>query len=62
MKGFIIVDYRLRFAEGIRQLVTWFKEGKLKYAETIVEGFENTPRAFIGLFSGDNLGKQLVKV
>jgi NADPH-dependent curcumin reductase CurA len=37
-------------------------EGKLKYAETMAEGFENTPRAFIGLFSGENLGKQIVKV
>jgi NADPH-dependent curcumin reductase CurA len=62
MKGFIISIYMSRFAEGIRQLATWVKEGKLKYAETIVDGFENTPRAFIGLFSGDNLGKQLVKI
>jgi NADPH-dependent curcumin reductase CurA len=37
-------------------------EGKLKYAESIVAGFENTPQAFIGLFSGENLGKQIVKV
>jgi NADPH-dependent curcumin reductase CurA len=62
MKGFIITDYMSRFGEGIRQLASWFKEGKLKYAESIVEGFENTPRAFIGLFSGENLGKQIVKV
>ena len=62
MKGFIITDYRDRFAEGIMQLGQWFAEGKLKYAETIVEGFENTPAAFIGLFSGANLGKQIVKV
>jgi hypothetical protein len=34
----------------------------MKYAENIVEGFENTPRAFLGLFRGENLGKQLVKV
>jgi NADPH-dependent curcumin reductase CurA len=40
----------------------WLVNGKLKYAETVVEGFENTPKAFIGLFSGDNLGKQIVKV
>ena len=62
MKGFIITDYRDRFPEGIMQLGQWFAEGKLKYAETIVEGFENTPAAFIGLFSGANLGKQIVKV
>jgi NADPH:quinone reductase len=62
MKGFIITDYAARFPEGIKQMAKWLSEGKLKYAETIVEGFENTPRAFIGLFRGENLGKQIVKV
>ena len=62
MKGFIITDYAARFAEGVIQLAQWLAAGKLKYAETIVEGFENTPNAFIGLFSGENLGKQIVKV
>jgi NADPH-dependent curcumin reductase CurA len=38
------------------------KQGKLKYKEPIVEGFENTVEAFLGLFTGENLGKQLVKV
>jgi NADPH-dependent curcumin reductase CurA len=62
MKGFIITAFAARFAEGVTQLAQWLVAGKLKYAETIVEGFENTPQAFIGLFSGDNLGKQIVKV
>lgn len=62
MKGFIITDYAQRFSEGVTQLAQWLSEGKLKYAETVVEGFENTPRAFIGLFNGENLGKQLVKI
>lgn len=62
MKGFIITQYMARFAEGITQLAQWFMSGKLKHAETIVEGFENTPNAFIGLFSGENLGKQIVKL
>lgn len=62
MKGFIITDYAPRFAEGVMQMAQWLAAGKLKYAESIVEGFENTPQAFIGLFRGDNLGKQLVKV
>jgi NADPH-dependent curcumin reductase CurA len=62
MKGFIITDYAPRFVEGVVQLAQWLGAGKLKYAETIVEGFENTPQAFIGLFSGENLGKQIVKV
>jgi len=62
MKGFIVHNYADRFDEGIRQLSDWLKEKKLKYAEHIVEGLENAPKAFIGLFSGDNLGKQIVKV
>jgi hypothetical protein len=62
MKGFIITDYAAQFPEGVRQLAEWLAQGKLKYAENIVEGFENTPQAFLGLFTGDNLGKQLVKV
>jgi hypothetical protein len=62
MTGFIITDYAARFAEGVMNLAQWLGAGKLKYAETVVEGFENTPQAFIGLFSGDNLGKQIVKV
>lgn len=62
MKGFIITQYANRFAEGVTQLAEWFISGKLKHAETIAEGFENTPQAFIGLFSGDNLGKQIVKI
>lgn len=61
MQGFIITDYAARFAEGVTQLAQWLAAGKLKYAENIVAGFENTPQAFIGLFSGENLGKQIVK-
>lgn len=62
MQGFIITDYAPRFAEGVTQLGQWLREGKMKYVENIVDGFENTPRAFLGLFSGENLGKQLVRV
>ena len=62
MKGFIITQYMPRFGEGISQLAEWFRSGQLKHAETIIEGFENTPNAFIGLFRGENLGKQVVKV
>jgi NADPH-dependent curcumin reductase CurA len=62
MKGMIVTDYAAGFAEAVKQLGQWLAEGKLKNAENIVEGFENAPQAFLGLFSGDNLGKQLVKV
>ncbi|SFC86804.1 hypothetical protein SAMN05443252_107136 [Bacillus sp. OV322] len=61
MKGFTVGDYASRFKEGAAQLGKWLQEGKLQYEETIIEGFENTPEAFLGLFKGTNLGKQLVK-
>jgi len=62
MKGFTLGDYAADFSVGSADLGQWLQQGKLKYEETIVEGFENIPEAFIGLFKGTNLGKQLVKV
>lgn len=62
MKGFIVSDYAKHFKEGAAELAQWVQEGKIKYKETVVEGFENTIDAFLGLFKGENIGKQIVKV
>lgn len=62
IKGFIVSDYQQRFPEGIKQLAEWVKDGKLKYNETIINGFEKLPDAFLGLFSGANTGKMIVKI
>ena len=62
MQGFIVSNYMEKFPEGIKQLSEWIKEGKLTYTETIVEGFDAIPQAFINLFEGKNTGKMLVKV
>lgn len=62
IKGFIVSDYAAQFEEGLKQLAEWVKTGQLKYKENVVEGFEHTVDAFLGLFRGDNLGKQIVKV
>jgi len=61
MQGFIIGNYQARFPEGIKKLAQWLKEGKLKYTETIVLGFEQLPTALLGLFKGENTGKMIVK-
>jgi len=61
VEGFIVTRFQSRWAEGITQMAGWLREGKLKYREEIVEGCENTARAFIGLLQGDNTGKMLVK-
>ena len=62
MKGFIVGDYSARFPEGAKDLGKWVQEGKLKYEESIIDGFDQIPDAFLGLFKGTNVGKQLVKV
>lgn len=62
MKGFIITDYQDRIKEGITQLSAWYQEGKLKHYETVVKGFDQLPEAFLRLFSGEKMGKLVVKV
>jgi len=62
MQGFIVSDYAAKFPEAIKQLSQWLEEGKLTYSETVVEGFEQIPQAFIDLFEGKNTGKMVVKV
>jgi leukotriene B4 12-hydroxydehydrogenase/15-oxo-prostaglandin 13-reductase len=62
VEGFIVTRFAPRFREGFEQMAAWLREGKLKYQEYIVEGFENIPKAFIGMLQGKNTGKMLVKV
>jgi len=62
MQGFIVSNYSAKFPEGIKQLTQWLQEGKLTYTETIVNGFDQIPQAFIDLFDGKNNGKMVVKV
>ena len=62
MQGFIVSDFAGKFPEAKAQLFKWLMDGKLTYHETIVEGFEQIPHAFLGLFEGNNEGKMIVKV
>ena len=62
IQGYIITDHFDRFGDFAREAAEWVRDGRLQYRETIVEGIENAPRAFLGLFHGDNIGKMLVKV
>jgi len=61
-EGFLIFDFASRYAEGLRQLTMWLNAGKLKHREQFIDGIENTPRAFIGMLNGENIGKQLVRL
>lgn len=62
LKGFIVFDYQPRMEEFFAAMVPWLKSGQVKAQETVVEGLEKTPEAFLGLFSGQNTGKMLVKL
>jgi NADPH-dependent curcumin reductase CurA len=62
MQGFIVFDHNDRYAEFARDASAWLRDGSLKYRETIVEGIEHAPEAFVGLLEGENIGKMLVKL
>ncbi len=62
MQGFVVSHYRHRFGEALAWLKTHLLSGELKHREDILDGFERTPEALIRLFTGDNMGKQLVRV
>jgi NADPH-dependent curcumin reductase CurA len=61
LQGFIVGNYSAQFDDAMKQLTQWVKEGKLKYKETVIHGFDKLPETFINLFSGKNQGKMLVK-
>jgi NADPH:quinone reductase len=62
LEGFIVRRWAERFPEAYVRMADWLKSGRLQFRETIYEGLESAPRAFIGLFHGDNTGKAIVKV
>ncbi len=61
-KGFIVSDHLDRFPAFAQEMGPWIAEGKVVWRETVHEGIENAPQAFIGLFSGGNMGKMLVRL
>jgi hypothetical protein len=62
MQGYIISDHYDRFPEFFARAQEWVRDGRLRYRETVIEGIENAPRAFLGLLRGENVGKMLVQV
>ena len=62
VQGFIVSDHLDLLPDFMRDLAKWVSEGKVKWQETVEEGIENAPAAFLKLFSGGNTGKMLVKL
>src|SRR5712692_9172290 len=62
MQGFIVMDFMDQRDEALTDLQSWVAAGKLKVQEDVINGLENTPKALIGLFAGENRGKRMVKL
>jgi NADPH-dependent curcumin reductase CurA len=62
LRGYIVLDHYDLLPEFTAQMTKWIADGRIRWRDTVVEGLDNAPKAFLGLFSGDNIGKMLVKL
>jgi hypothetical protein len=62
MEGMVVFDWAPRYGEAVQQMGEWLREGKLRSREDIVDGIEHFPEALLKLFTGENLGKLLLRV
>jgi NADPH-dependent curcumin reductase CurA len=62
MEGFVASDFPHLQSQFVSDMTGWLKDGRIKYQETILDGFERAPEGLIGLFEGRNAGKMLIRV
>ncbi|WP_298346569.1 NADP-dependent oxidoreductase [Ferrimicrobium sp.] len=62
VQGFIVSDHLQLYREYLSLATQWVRSGQLRSLETVVDGFESLPNAFLSLFTGVNIGKMLVRV
>jgi hypothetical protein len=62
LRGFIVNDHSARMPEMIAEIGGWLRDGKLSFQETVVDGLDNAPAAFLGLLRGENTGKMVVRL
>jgi NADPH-dependent curcumin reductase CurA len=62
MQGFIVMDYMDQREQALSDLQSWVQSGRLKVLEDVIDGFEKTPQALIGLLAGENRGKRMIRL
>jgi len=62
LRGFLVGDHSQLREQFVQEVAGWLRDGKIRYDETVVDGIENAPEAFLGMLRGQNLGKMLVRV
>ena len=62
LRGFLVFDHNERYGDFLREVGPWMADGRIRAQETVVDGIENAPSAFIGMLRGDNTGKMLVRI
>jgi NADPH-dependent curcumin reductase CurA len=62
LRGFLVGDHGHLRDRFVGEMAGWLRSGQIRYDETVVDGLENAPEAFLGLLRGDNLGKMLVRL
>jgi len=62
LRGFIVSDHSQRMPDLLREVGPWLQDGTVKFEETVVDGIEQAPQAFIGLLKGENTGKMIVRL
>ncbi|HWA00371.1 MAG TPA: NADP-dependent oxidoreductase [Caulobacterales bacterium] len=62
LQGFIVFDFLDMRPQFLADMTQWVKDGRIKWEDTVENGIENAPAAFLKLFSGANTGKMLVKL
>jgi NADPH-dependent curcumin reductase CurA len=62
MQGFVVIDYLARAAEAVADLSRWVAEGKIAWEADVQRGFENAPKTLLRLYTGANVGKQLLEL
>ena len=62
LRGYIVTDHNRRMKEFLPEMAGWLREGRVRYDETLVDGLENAPKAFMGMLAGENTGKMIVRL